>query len=511
MNNQIALANPLINFLDKKHDDFTRADLIKVVHEFGIKHFTFHYTALDGKLKELKLPFTTAMQAERILAEGERVDGSSLFKGLVDSSLSDLYVVPVYSTAFLNPFEENSLDFVCRYLDRDHNLASHTTDNILSRAADLFRKDTGYEFHALGELEFFLVYKPETSLYPIAQQAGYHASSPFVKTATVINEMVEHIARITGLVKYAHSEVGHIHTIQSHMPELNGMRAEQHEIELLAAPVEKMADMVAVSRWIIRAVALRHGMLATFAPKLTESSAGNGFHFHMEIVKEGQSMMVEKDALSPVALRLIGGLCRYAPTLSAFGNTVASSFLRLVPNHEAPTKICWSDMNRSALIRVPLGWINERNLAMKVNPNQPEPFDDKRERQTVEIRSPDGSAKVHMLLAGLTLAARAGLTEEGMQERTKKYYVKGNIFESPEKYTHLSSLPANCSACADLLDKERSLYEKDGVFPPQLIDYEIKMLRSERDGDLARYLSEMSADDRLSKTRKVMHKDIYAN
>jgi glutamine synthetase len=511
MNNQLALANPLINFLDKKHHDFTRADLIKVVHEFKIKRFTFHYTALDGKLKELKLPFTTALRAERILAEGERVDGSSLFKGLVDTSLSDLYVVPVYNTAFLNPFEEDSLDFVCRYLDRDHNLASHTTDNILGRAASLFRKDTGCEFHALGELEFFLVYEPETSLYPIPQQSAYHASSPHVKTAAVVNEMMEHIARITGLVKYAHSEVGHIHKIRSHMPELNGKRAEQHEIELLAAPVEKMADMIAVSRWIIRTVALHHGMLATFAPKLTESSAGNGFHFHMEIMRDGQSMMVKNGALSPEALRLIGGICRFAPTLSAFGNTVASSFLRLVPNHEAPTKICWSDMNRSALIRVPLGWISERNLAMKVNPNQPVPFDDRRDRQTVEIRSPDGSAKVHMLLAGLTLAARAGLTEDGMEERAKEYYVKGNIFQAPEKFAHLASLPANCSACADLLEKERSLYEKDGVFTPQMIDYEIRMLRSERDGDLARYISEMPADDRLTKTRKVMHKDIYAN
>jgi len=129
----------------------------------------------------------------------------------------------------------------------------------------------------------------------------------------------------------------------------------------------------------------------------------------------------------------------------------------------------------------------------------------------VEFRSPDGSAKVHMLLAGLTLAAHAGLTEDGMEELAEKYYVKGNIFEEPEKYTHLSALPSNCAACADLLDKERGLYEKEGVFPPPVIDYTIRMLRAERDGDLAAHLSELPADDRLERTMSLMHKNIYTN
>jgi glutamine synthetase len=313
------------------------------------------------------------------------------------------------------------------------------------------------------------------------------------------------------MVKYAHSEVGHIQRISSELPELDGMRAEQHEIEFLTAPVEKMSDMIAVARWIIRTVALRHGMLATFAPKLNESAAGNGFHFHLEILKDGNNIMVENGNLSPIAYKLIGGLCRYARSLSAFGNTVASSFLRLVPNYEAPTRICWSDMNRSAMIRVPLGWIKGQNLAMKVNPKQETPFEDPKERQTVEFRSPDGSARVHLLLAGLALAARAGLTQEGMEEIAKKHYAKGNIFDEPEKYTHLPALPTNCSECADILEKERSLYEEDKVFPPAVVDYVIRALRAERDEDLARYLSKLPADDQLEKTRKVMHKDIYAD
>lgn len=511
MNNNLSLSNRIVAFAGKERDHLTRADLLDVVQKYEIQRFTFHYTAIDGKLKELKLPFTTLRQAERILAEGERVDGSSLFKGLVDSSLSDLYVVPVYRSAFLNPFEKQSLDFVCRFLDRNHELASHTTDNILGKAAARFREKTGLDFWALGELEFFLIYDPETSLYPIQSQGGYHAASPFVKTSAVINEMVEHISRITGRVKYAHAEVGYIKEIHSRNPVLNGKSAEQHEIELLTAPVEDMADYVSLARWVIHTVAHRHGMLATFAPKLSEGTAGNGLHFHMELRRDGQNAMVKDKRLSSEARKLISGICRYAPTLSAFGNSVASSFLRLVPNQEAPTRICWSDMNRSALIRVPLGWIKDRNLALKVNPAQETPFDDQNERQTVEIRSPDGSARVYLFLAGLTMAATAGLTDPGMDELTEHYHMEGNVFRDSEKFQHLDTLPVSCVDCADLLERKRNLYEMDGVFPPAVIGYVIRQLRMEKDRDLARHLSELPADDRLSETRLIMHKDIYRN
>lgn len=85
----------------------------------------------------MKLPISNHYQAERILADGERVDGSSLFKGMVDTALSDLYVISVYKTAFLNPFDKDSLDFTCRYLTQDGNLAVFALDNILYHADQL--------------------------------------------------------------------------------------------------------------------------------------------------------------------------------------------------------------------------------------------------------------------------------------------------------------------------------------------------------------------------------------
>ena len=136
---EAALANPLCLLLDKERQDFTRADMLQVIRKRKIERLSFHYTSVDGKLRELKLPFSDFVQAERILASGERVDGSSLFAGLVDAAASDLYVVPSYRTAFLSPFDPYSLNFICRFLDRDGKLAAFTPDNILAITHERFK------------------------------------------------------------------------------------------------------------------------------------------------------------------------------------------------------------------------------------------------------------------------------------------------------------------------------------------------------------------------------------
>lgn len=510
MVDKISLANPLALLLDKPHEEFTRADMLEVVTQKGIERLTFHYTGLDGQLKELKLPISDLAHAERVLASGERVDGSSLFKGMVDASLSDLYVVPSYKTAFISPFDNRSLDFICRFLDREGNFASFPPDNILRRAHERFQASTGTQLWALGELEFFVIGEGDQELYAPQRQAGYHSSSPFFRSGEVVDEMVRLIAQLTGAVKYTHAEVGYIDSVRSNNPTLAGKRAEQHEIEFLTRPIDEMGDFIALSKWIIRNVAYRRGMLVTFAPKLEEGVAGNGMHVHMELIKNGQSLMTKSDgALSDEALRLVGGLVYYASTLSAFGNTVASSFLRLVPNQEAPTRICWSHSNRSALVRVPLGWSNKQDLSRTVNPQEQVEYKDQRGRQTVEIRSPDGSAHSHLLLAGLATAAEYGLTQSGTIELAKRAYVEGNIFSDQNLLSQLEALPGSCVACARLLRDRRDMYERFGLFPQSVINYVIELLEKQQDEHLNQELARMPAEERLTVTRQVMHNAIH--
>jgi len=500
----------LNHILNKPKNEITREDILTVIKDQEISKITYHYIGIDSKLKELKIPINSLDHAERVLAEGERVDGSSLFKGLIDASVSDLFVVPLYKTAFINPFDYHSINFMCRFLDPQGNPASYGLDSILHRAHKLLTKNTGLELYALGELEFFLLSDPDNKTFPIAKQHGYHATAPFTKSGEILNEMLTYLSQITGIIKYAHNEVGCINQIRSDVLELKGKQAEQMEIEFLAAPIEEAADYLILARWLIRNVAYKHNCVATFAPKLEEGIAGNGFHVHMELRKNGKNIMLDnKGSLSQEALKLIGGLSQYAASLTAFGNTTSSAYLRLVPNQEAPTHICWSDLNRSAMIRVPLAWGREKDIARSMNPQQKTDYTSTDSRQTVELRSPDGSAIVHFLLAGLTMAVEWGLANESSLEMAKKLYVSGNIFKNHDVLKNLPVLPASCVGSANILQESRNLYERENIFPPSIIDYIAGLLRKENDEQMNDKLADLPADDRLEKTRALMHKDIH--
>ena len=183
---------------------------------------------------------------------------------------------------------------------------------------------------------------------------------------------------------------------------------------------------------------------------------------HMEVMNNGKNLMTEPDGtLSKIAKQVIGGLCTYADTLTAFGNTVSSAYLRLVPNLEAPTRVCWSDLNRSAMIRVPLGWSNVSNLAQRFNPQQKSSLQQDQGRQTVELRSPDGSAIIHLLLAGITMAAEWGMMHDDSAALAENVYITGNIFKDEKLLNTLRALPTSCMESSRLLlDCRRNLYRQ---------------------------------------------------
>jgi len=149
------------------------------------------------------------------------------------------------------------------------------------------------------------------------------------------------------------------------------------------------------------------------------------------------------------------------------------------------------------------------NLAHRLNPQQKEDFYESKGRQTIELRSPDGSAIVHLLLAGITMAAEWGLTNHESLEIADKLYVTGNIFQNNKLLKKLPSLPKSCIESSRVLLKKRDLYERENVFPKSMIDYVAKLLQAENDETMNQYLSDLPADDRLHETRRIMHKDLH--
>lgn len=477
-NNELLMnANEVVAFLQKPSSEWTKDDIVRFIRENEIKMVNLMYPGGDGKLKTLNFVINNLDYLDTILTCGERVDGSSLFS-FIQAGSSDLYVVPRYSSAFVDPFAEiPTLCLLASYFDKDGNPLESSPEYTLAKAAKAFREVTGMEFHAMGELEYYVI-TPDEEVFPAVDQRGYHESMPYAKTNDFRTLCMSYIAKAGGQIKYGHSEVGNFSQ--------DGLVYEQNEIEFLPVPVEKAADELMIAKWIIRNLAYQMGMNVTFAPKITTGKAGSGMHIHMRLMKDGRSMMLDGGRLSDTARTAIAGLMELAAGITAFGNKNPTSYFRLVPHQEAPTNICWGDRNRSVLVRVPLGWAAGIDMCHKANPQQPTELPDTSLKQTFEVRSPDGSADVYQLLAGLCVACRHGFELSNALRIAEQTYVDVNIHDAANagRLAALGQLPDSCAASADCLERQRAVFEKHGVFSPAMIDGIISQLRAFDDATL---------------------------
>ncbi|MEG1572225.1 MAG: glutamine synthetase family protein [Bacteroidales bacterium] len=467
----------LVQYLQKPAAEFTKTDILRYIEENEIQMINFRYVAGDGRLKALNFVVNDLDYVDTILSCGERVDGSSLF-GNLDAGASDLYVIPRYRTAYMNPFAEiPTLDILCSYYDKNGNPFESDPAHIMKRAGEVMLEKTGYEFHCMGELEYYVIGEKE-DLFLATDQKGYHEAAPFTKFETFRQAATLAMAQCGASIKYSHSEVGNF--------TMGDLMYEQNEIEFLPTNLEDAADQLIIGKWILRTMAYHHNLNVTFAPKITVGKAGSGMHIHTRLLKNGKNIMLDNNVLSDTAKRAIAGYLDLAPSLTAFGNTNPTSYFRLVPHQEAPTNICWGDRNRSVLVRVPLGWETTLNMATNCNPLEPEAKADYGSKQTAEFRCPDGSADIYMLLAGLCVAARHGLEMENGLEYAQDRYVDVNIFDEKNKAkaAKFTQLPTSCYESAQMLSQQRAIYEQYGVFSKSAIDGMIHILTSYNDQTL---------------------------
>ncbi len=475
-------ANQVVAFLQKFPDDFTKDDIVRFIADNGIRMVNFMYPGGDGKLKTLNFVINDASYLDTILTCGERVDGSSLFS-FVEAGSSDLYVIPRFSTAFVDPFAEiPTLAMLCSFFDKDGALLASAPEQTLAKACRAFTKTTGMEFQAMGELEYYVIFDDD-GFYPAVDQHGYHESAPYAKANEFRAKCMLYIAQTGGQIKYGHSEVGNF--------VLDGKVYEQNEIEFLPVRAESAADQLMLAKWVIRNLAYQMHLNVTFAPKITTGKAGSGLHIHMRMMKDGRNMMLSNGRLSDDARRMIAGMMTLAPSITAFGNKNPMSYFRLVPHQEAPTNVCWGDRNRSVLVRVPLGWSADADMCRIANPKEGASQVDTSMKQTVEMRSPDGSADLYQLMAGLCVACRHGFEMENALEVAERTYVNVNIHDkaNEDKLELLDQLPDSCAASADCLERQREFYEQEGVFSKAMVDSVINQLRAFDDRRLRQQLT----------------------
>jgi glutamine synthetase len=473
--------NKIVQYLKKPAAELTGQDIIRYAEENGIEMLNFRYVGGDGRLKTLNFVIQGRHHLESLFSTGERVDGSSLFS-YISSDSSDLYIIPRFKTAFVNPFSDiPAIDVLCSFYTREGKPLESAPEYILRKAHEEFKRATGCTLKAMGELEYYVIGEKDDT-YPVADQKGYHASPPFSKWDCIRIEALKGIAEAGGSIKYGHSEVGSFSRGE------HGF--EQHEIEFLPVDVEDAADHLIIGRWVLRMVAYAYGVTLSFAPKIAVGKAGNGLHIHMLVEQNGENLMADEDGLSDTGRKVIAGLLGVAEPLTAFGNTVPTSYLRLVPGQEAPTNISWGEGNRSVLVRVPLGWVAKTKMIKDANPQETGEVPYIPGKQTIEFRSPDGSADVYGLLAGIVMAAQHGLEMPDSLQRARDLFVDVDLFkdEHKDRLEALKHLPTSCWESAACLEERRGFFENHQVFPSGTIDMTIQRLKSYKDQGLVQRL-----------------------
>jgi len=454
----------------KTHDS-TREDIIKLIRAKNVKIINLCHIPEDCRVKTLSFTAGNKERLHEILEFGERVDGSSLFS-YIDPDRSDIYLMPRLESAFINPFSSMpTLNILCGYLDEQGKPLDVAPENILLRAEEKLHASTSVTLNALAELEFYIVNKQEETAFPRGlSERNYHESAPFARFEDLRNEVLVSLADIGIATKYGHAEVGRFRSETGHV-------MEQHEIEFQSQKLSKMAETVAIAKWVIRSICARNGVSVSFSPKLALEHAGNGMHIHLCALRKNKNIVGDpKGTLTIEAKQMIGGLLKFASSLTAFGNTLPISYLRFISRKESPMQICWGIRNRSALVRIPLWWGFRGNI---------EEIDSC--RQTFEYRAPDASANTYLLLAGIAVAVEYGLKNPKEATKTAEELSIKNLAKKAKEY---KLLPQSCDEAAKNLERDRDYYEANGVFPKKVIDGIISKLESYKDKGLWKKLAD---------------------
>lgn len=468
-----------------KIHDSNREDVIKLIQEKNIKIINLCHIPEDCRLKTLSFTAENKERLHEILEFGERVDGSSLFS-YIDSDRSDIYITPKLESAFVNPFSSMpTLNILCEYLDENGKPLDVAPENILLRAEEKLHDSMGIILKALAELEFYIVNKREETVFPRLSERNYHESAPFAEFEDLRNEVLVSLADIGIATKYGHAEVGGFCSETGHV-------MEQHEIEFQPHKLRKMAETVAIAKWVIRNICAKYGVSVSFSPKLALEHAGNGMHIHLCALRKNKNIIADsKGNLTIEAKQMIGGLLKFAPSLTAFGNTIPISYLRFISRKESPMQICWGTRNRLALVRIPLWWSFRGNIR-EIDSS----------RQTFEYRAPDASANTYLLLAGIAVAVEYGLKNPKEATKTAEDLHIENVVKKAKEY---KLLPQSCDEAAKNLERDRKYYEADGVFPRRVIDGIISKLESYKDKGLWKRLA-----DKPEKIDELLWKSLHS-
>ena len=355
-------------------------DIRKSVKEDDVRFIRLAFTDINGTLKAVEVPNS---QLDKVLENDVRFDGSSI-DGFVRLEESDMILYPDFSTWSVLPWGDSTGGKIgcltCSVHTTDGEPFAGDPRNNLKRVVGQM-KELGFTAFDIGfEAEFHLLKLDENGNWTtqVPDHASYFDLTSNDESASCRRDIVETLESIGFEVEAAHHEVG------------DG----QQEIDFRFDDALTTADRVQTFKMIVREIAKKHGLFATFMAKPLQGQAGNGMHTNMSLFKGNKNAFYDKNNkyhLSKTALYFLNGILEHARAITAVGNPTVNSYKRLIPGFEAPVYISWASKNRSPMVRVPsAGELNTR----------------------LEMRSADPTANPYLLLAACLSAGMAGIKEE---------------------------------------------------------------------------------------------------
>ncbi|EKD49844.1 MAG: hypothetical protein ACD_63C00032G0003 [uncultured bacterium] len=373
-----------------------------------IKFVQLQFTDIFGVVKSVLIPIHRLADS---LGAGVWFDGSSI-EGFARIAESDMYLKPDPSTYAVIPWLAsdggNTARFICDVYNADGEPFPGDPRYILKKVLAEASK-MGFEYMTGPELEFFL-FKKENGCVKIlpSDTAGYFDLSTD-QAYDVRKDMTVTLGKLGIDVETSHHEVAR----------------GQHEIDFKYDNALKTADNAVTLRFVLKAVAQKYGLHATFMPKPITDINGSGMHVHQSLFKNKKNKFFDKNdkyKLSKIAYHFIAGQLAHAKAMSAVLSPTVNSYKRLVVGYEAPVYISWARMNRSALIRIP-----------RIFKNAPQ-------STRAELRCPDPSCNIYFAFAVMLAAGLDGIKKKLKAPKPIEEDVFGFSDEKLEKL-NISKLP----------------------------------------------------------------------
>ena len=441
--------------------------LLKWIKSNDVEEVDIRFTDLKGVVHHFSMP--VSILDVDVFEDGFGFDGSSV-RGFQQINESDLILMADLSTAFIDPFfKYKTLAFTCDVYDPITREPYGRDPRGVTKRAEAYLSKSGIADTAFfgPEAEFFMFsnvsyeVNPYRSYYEVDSNEGFWNSASNDPSMVYLNRIKEGYFPLPPNDK--------THDIRADMVKLMvecGIEVEVHhhevggggqaEIDMKYAPMLKMADQLLLYKYIVKNVAARAGLSATFMPKPLFEDNGSGMHVHQSLWKDGDTLMYGDGYanLSETALYYIGGVLKHAVALMAFTNPTTNSYRRLVPGYEAPVNLVYSNRNRSAAIRIPT-YLNSPKA------------------KRIETRFPDPTANPYYAFPALLMAGLDGIKNEiHPGEAVDVDLYEGNI-ETP-------TVPrGGLNAILDALEEDHDFLLEGGVFTEDIIESYIEYKREE--------------------------------